>query len=830
MFYYYYYYYPYPYTTSEEQESLLKGDGKLLVGDSLDTRMNFFVDEYINYLLHGQTHRSIKLHVFTTKDNCLLNDQWESHEEFVSGHSQLLDIFHKRVSEYEKNRFKFNRDLENGKISTIYLVVDDFVNFLKNTNQKESMFQLLHNVEILSTVGINIILSSDYYFVENIEDKDFYEKLSESVSFFKYRYYFGGISPNEEENLLGEREYLRAGTNTILYTTPTTNVAKYVRRIVVSKDICPDYLVKEIIEIRKQQQYTQPKFFNVSVISLSNLKEIKKPYLWETKSFENLEIPYSLGLAKFILDNIEHLSKKMDDQDIIETIYSKILSKDRKSKIKLNQVLHVDYNKSNYRDVILSRSSSLELDKNEIALVIRHYLNEYRRVQELSKSFVHLEKITVNGLFGNRNYRVSFTDSLNLFFAINGFGKTTILNILDKLFSAKDNSIDDLEYFSSLFTEPLDSIAIEFNNGSKILFNKKDGPYIEYKFVNSNDSNKQSSMVIDYKIFNDQNLSNNDEKQELLNYHHFIIHNYFDDKLFYVPLSNKLIDKDFLRLLSVELARQSSNNEGNKTNSPFEYQNLLKTYNAFGKKTDAEELHNQISNLCKLLNSSNLFSVKILNKQYSVKGNKESYIGGKLFKMLQQMEQDNFLVATFTNPKTNPSILYCHKEEFEKLAPGDDDCNASHCKYFDINDNEEFITIENIINQLFQLYQSFKEFKTTFEQIYDPNPTRKILLMKKGRIVVQDSNGQELSLDTLSSGEFNIFKVVYRIIFKSYSNNILLIDEPEISLHIAWQYQLMRIVSNVLVRKENMQMLITTHSPFIGSGFENFECKVELLK
>ena len=48
---------------------------------------------------------------------------------------------------------------------------------------------------------------------------------------------------------------------------------------------------------------------------------------------------------------------------------------------------------------------------------------------------------------------------------------------------------------------------------------------------------------------------------------------------------------------------------------------------------------------------------------------------------------------------------------------------------------------------------------------------------------------------------------------------ILLMDEPEISLHLRWQYELINIIRTL---NPNCQVIIATHSPSIyGKGWRN---------
>ena len=80
-------------------------------------------------------------------------------------------------------------------------------------------------------------------------------------------------------------------------------------------------------------------------------------------------------------------------------------------------------------------------------------------------------------------------------------------------------------------------------------------------------------------------------------------------------------------------------------------------------------------------------------------------------------------------------------------------------------------------------------------------------------------------LSDLSSGEQEILVLFYKLIFES-DVNLLLIDEPEISLHIAWQKELMENLKSVVNLKKNIQVIIATHSPQIIS--HNWDLQIDL--
>lgn len=75
-------------------------------------------------------------------------------------------------------------------------------------------------------------------------------------------------------------------------------------------------------------------------------------------------------------------------------------------------------------------------------------------------------------------------------------------------------------------------------------------------------------------------------------------------------------------------------------------------------------------------------------------------------------------------------------------------------------------------------------------------------------------NGMKVPLEKLSSGEKNDFILFYELIFSCKKNELILIDEPEISLHIAWQQNFVNELLEIC-RINNLQAIVATHSPNI---------------
>jgi predicted ATP-binding protein involved in virulence len=77
----------------------------------------------------------------------------------------------------------------------------------------------------------------------------------------------------------------------------------------------------------------------------------------------------------------------------------------------------------------------------------------------------------------------------------------------------------------------------------------------------------------------------------------------------------------------------------------------------------------------------------------------------------------------------------------------------------------------------------------------------------------------------LSTGEQHEVVLLYELLFRVSRNSLILVDEPEISLHIAWQEQFLRDLKDITQLSE-FDILIATHSPQIISN--RWDLTVEL--
>jgi hypothetical protein len=75
----------------------------------------------------------------------------------------------------------------------------------------------------------------------------------------------------------------------------------------------------------------------------------------------------------------------------------------------------------------------------------------------------------------------------------------------------------------------------------------------------------------------------------------------------------------------------------------------------------------------------------------------------------------------------------------------------------------------------------------------------------------------KLPVSELSSGEQHEMILLYELLFMADEVDLVLIDEPEISLHVEWQMELLDDLKAAL-SSSNVHVLMATHSPAIAQG------------
>lgn len=72
------------------------------------------------------------------------------------------------------------------------------------------------------------------------------------------------------------------------------------------------------------------------------------------------------------------------------------------------------------------------------------------------------------------------------------------------------------------------------------------------------------------------------------------------------------------------------------------------------------------------------------------------------------------------------------------------------------------------------------------------------------------------SIMAMSEGELNLI-ILLATLIQAPNDSIILINKPEIFLHIEWQEELIKIIPSI-INKKNKQVIVATHSPNIVVG------------
>ncbi len=85
---------------------------------------------------------------------------------------------------------------------------------------------------------------------------------------------------------------------------------------------------------------------------------------------------------------------------------------------------------------------------------------------------------------------------------------------------------------------------------------------------------------------------------------------------------------------------------------------------------------------------------------------------------------------------------------------------------------------------------------------------------EKDNVFFKNSQENIFSINELSSGEKTLLSKVFKLYLGEYSEKIILLDEPEISLHPSWQSKIIKIYE-AFCKDYNSQIILATHSPLI---------------
>lgn len=137
---------------------------------------------------------------------------------------------------------------------------------------------------------------------------------------------------------------------------------------------------------------------------------------------------------------------------------------------------------------------------------------------------------------------------------------------------------------------------------------------------------------------------------------------------------------------------------------------------------------------------------------------------------------------------------------------------ASDGKSFNILD----IEIDQVINTFQKLKKQKKYIDIKRKIVHVLNDffstTQKTIELSDTDFVIKNLKQEALKLSQLSAGERQIIYIVFKVATAYFNEALILMDEPEISLHLEWQEKLLKNLREI---NDKSQMIVVTHSPAI---------------
>ena len=429
-----------------------------------------------------------------------------------------------------------------------------------------------------------------------------------------------------------------------------------------------------------------------------------------------------------------------------------------------------------------------------------------------------LESIKIKKLFGLFDYHITLDTSENITILTgpNGYGKTTILNIIYHFFNQQ------FSYFQKLNFE---SISFEFSENKRMELTKK-----EKKAILTNNT------AIFPRVYTDIHINFFDSEKKIGTF-------IYDSELREL-IANEL--KNFFSLRQIEEDLWINT----RTNEKISLNNFLNIYKeqlpehflSLIKKKQSEEENNPI---IIFLNSLNIYLIKeqrLLHKIFGRYKDEDTFLNTielyaeELKKLIEEKQLEAYQITQKLDSSFPKRLIEAKtvideatfKERFAKLKDKQSklqqfgittveqeipDYNTESAKVLSVylNDSEEKLSVYDDLLTKIDLFVSIisqKDFAFKTLQISSG----------KGFSFYQNKTLQPLSLTDLSSGEQHEVVLLYELLFKTAPNTLILIDEPEISLHVIWQKAFIDDLKKISKLKK-ISFLVSTHSPQIINNY-----------
>ncbi len=434
---------------------------------------------------------------------------------------------------------------------------------------------------------------------------------------------------------------------------------------------------------------------------------------------------------------------------------------------------------------------------------------------------IRIEKVIVKKLFGTYDYVLDFDNPVSIIIAPNGLGKTTIFRLIKATMSADENEL----YF--LKDIPFEEFRIKLSDDSILSLRKGDKTKDKEEYPKRIEKKFQSPFVIEYL---------NDAIDFGINYRITVYTSYDIEKEQSTEKWNTYVVDYldvFLSRIRRTMIKKAFFTEGFTAALNEHKELLIKTgcyypvnfipadrLSPVGKKDpkkgnspENESVDSRIGEATRHLRGLVNFMVKAYSMDIARAQSELPF---------KYLRPEDTRYPEFPEFKEKWDKYVFELEKFSDLGFINDKAKIGEISKEDYSKRKEFLNIYlNLFSKTTKhLKRDYEKF-TLFKKIFDERNelTGKTIKFTPDGIKAQFDDGRDpIAMDCLSSGEKNDFIMFYDLLFDTYPDSIVMIDEPEISLHIAWQDTFVEHLLSI-AEENGFQVLMATHSPHIVSGY-----------
>ena len=136
-------------------------------------------------------------------------------------------------------------------------------------------------------------------------------------------------------------------------------------------------------------------------------------------------------------------------------------------------------------------------------------------------------------------------------------------------------------------------------------------------------------------------------------------------------------------------------------------------------------------------------------------------------------------------------------------------------------DSSQQIILSNMINELQHEVELFKEIQLFVDEYNSFLNYDKELIFNSNGVFIAPENHL---LEKLSSGERHLLTFLTTILLMGEEQDFILLDEPEISLNVDWQREILSAITKLV---PNSQIIVATHSPLVARNYRKSVVGIE---